>query len=154
MSKVSPGAPLQTAHPLCSPVKLPDDFDSLSQYGLDLLFKVPVGEEEVTAASEGGHEPFDAEALSELSSLAAEFQVVADAEMATTWSKKETCIGTPLVFPHVLKHRIHSDDLPGLEEPLTGSCQTSSVSKTPSGRGFSPPATGCFVPTSHNPPTP
>ncbi|KAL0147716.1 hypothetical protein M9458_056994 [Cirrhinus mrigala] len=82
MSDVSPGTTPQIAHPVCSPIKLPDDFDSSSQYRLDLLFRAPAGEEEISAASEGGHEPSEADASSELTSSAAEFQLVADAEMA------------------------------------------------------------------------
>ncbi|KAL0162068.1 hypothetical protein M9458_041464, partial [Cirrhinus mrigala] len=94
MSEVSPGTPPQTAHPLCSPVELPDDFDSSSQYGLDLLFEAPAGEEEVTAASEGGREPSDADASS-----AAESQSVADAEMATALQRAAKEIGLEWVAP-------------------------------------------------------
>ncbi|KAL0152661.1 hypothetical protein M9458_052384, partial [Cirrhinus mrigala] len=52
--KILPGISPETSSPLCSPVKLPDDFGSLSQYGLDLLFEAPAGEDEVSAALEGG----------------------------------------------------------------------------------------------------
>ncbi|KAL0152875.1 hypothetical protein M9458_051808, partial [Cirrhinus mrigala] len=61
--KALPGKSPQAARPLCSPVELPDDFDSSSQYGPGLLFGASAGEEKVTAASEGGREPSDAEAL-------------------------------------------------------------------------------------------
>ncbi|KAI2649133.1 rRNA biogenesis protein rrp36 [Labeo rohita] len=63
MSDVSPGTAPQTAHPVCSPVKLPDDFESSSQYRLDLLFRAPAEEEGNSAASEGGCEPSEAERL-------------------------------------------------------------------------------------------
>ncbi|KAL0172930.1 hypothetical protein M9458_033241, partial [Cirrhinus mrigala] len=81
MSKVSLGPPRQTARPLCLPVEFPEDFDSSSQYGLDLLFEASAREEEVTAASEGGREPSDTNGSSELASSAAKSQSVADAEI-------------------------------------------------------------------------
>ncbi|KAI2657222.1 Transposon Ty3-G Gag-Pol polyprotein [Labeo rohita] len=219
----------------------------LSQYGLDLLFEAPAGEDKVTAASEGGREPSDADTSSELTSSVADSQSVADAEMtaaleraakeiglelddwflgnnrdstpcsfpvpffpkvheeltkswkapfsartrytnssnwqtATTWSIKEqfpsslgvfhsvsdppcnvwtlfpstrTCVGTPLMFPHVLKQQIRSDDLPRQEDPLFGSHLMNLPSRTASGPlGFLPPATGCFALSSHSSPTP
>ncbi|KAL0163666.1 hypothetical protein M9458_039419, partial [Cirrhinus mrigala] len=76
----------QTARPLCSPVELPDDFDSTSQYRLDLLFGTSAGEKEVTAASEGG-------LLSELASVGTESHPVADAEMAGVLERAAKEIG-------------------------------------------------------------
>ncbi|KAL0169952.1 hypothetical protein M9458_034548, partial [Cirrhinus mrigala] len=37
LSDVLPGTSPQTAHPVCLPMECPDDFESSSQYGLDLL---------------------------------------------------------------------------------------------------------------------
>ncbi|KAL0191697.1 hypothetical protein M9458_014395, partial [Cirrhinus mrigala] len=78
MSDVLLGTSPQTACPACSPVELSDDFDSSSQYGLDLLFEAPAE----GGASEGGRELSEADVLSELAAPAAKSQSVADAEMA------------------------------------------------------------------------
>ncbi|KAL0189931.1 hypothetical protein M9458_017030, partial [Cirrhinus mrigala] len=75
MSDVLLGTSPQTARPACSPVELSDDFDSSSQYGLDLLFEAPAEEQGVSEHRREG-------VSSELSTPAAESQLVADAEMA------------------------------------------------------------------------
>ncbi|KAL0172917.1 hypothetical protein M9458_033228, partial [Cirrhinus mrigala] len=70
MNNVLPDTSPQTARPACSPVELSDDFDSSSQYGLDLLFEAPAEEQGVSAALEGGREPSEADASSELATPA------------------------------------------------------------------------------------
>ncbi|KAL0150578.1 hypothetical protein M9458_054171 [Cirrhinus mrigala] len=83
MSDVLTGTSPQTVRPAGSSVEFSDDFDNLSQYGLDLLFEAPAEEKGVSAASEGGREPSEADVSSELAALVAESQLVVDAEMAT-----------------------------------------------------------------------
>ncbi|KAL0201385.1 hypothetical protein M9458_004572, partial [Cirrhinus mrigala] len=51
----------------------------------------------------------------------------------TLFSLTRTCVSTPLVFPHVLKQRVCSDDLPRQGDPLVGSHQTNFLGKTDSG---------------------
>ncbi|KAL0151374.1 hypothetical protein M9458_053368, partial [Cirrhinus mrigala] len=88
-SDVLPGTSPQTAHPVCLPMECPDDFESSSQYGLDLLFSAPAEEKKGSAASVGEREPSDVTV--ELTAPAAESQSVADAEMAAAlqWVAKE-----------------------------------------------------------------
>ncbi|KAL0176031.1 hypothetical protein M9458_028361, partial [Cirrhinus mrigala] len=70
-----------------------------SQYGLDLLFEAPAEEQGVSAASEGGCKPSEADVSSELTTPAAESQTVADAEVAAAlqWAAWE--IGLEWVPP-------------------------------------------------------
>ncbi|KAL0195016.1 hypothetical protein M9458_008588, partial [Cirrhinus mrigala] len=71
----------------------------------------------------------------------------------TLFPPTRTCGHTPLVFPHVLKQRVRSDDHPRQGDPLFGSHHTNSPGKTATGlQGFLPPATGSF--SSHSSPTP
>ncbi|KAI2650818.1 Transposon Ty3-G Gag-Pol polyprotein [Labeo rohita] len=92
-----PGTSSQTVHPVCPPMKSPDDFESSSQYGLDLLFGAPAEEKAGSVASEG--EPSEADVTAELAAPAVESQSVADAEMAAAlkWAAKE--IGVVWVPP-------------------------------------------------------
>ncbi|KAL0199808.1 hypothetical protein M9458_002995, partial [Cirrhinus mrigala] len=85
-----PGTSSQTIHPVCPPMESQDDFESSSQYGLDLLFGAPAEEKAGSVASEG--EPSEADVMAELTAPAGESQSVADAEMAAAlkWAAKET----------------------------------------------------------------
>ncbi|KAL0186640.1 hypothetical protein M9458_018310, partial [Cirrhinus mrigala] len=76
-----PGTSSQTVHPVCPPMEPQDDFESSSQYGLDLLFGAPAEEKAGSVALEG--EPSEADVMAELTAPAGESQSVADAEMAT-----------------------------------------------------------------------
>ncbi|KAL0148328.1 hypothetical protein M9458_056390, partial [Cirrhinus mrigala] len=67
-----PGTSPQAARPACSPMESPDDFESSSQYGLDLLFRAPAEEKADSAASEGRREPSEADASIEFTAPAAE----------------------------------------------------------------------------------
>ncbi|KAL0172912.1 hypothetical protein M9458_033223, partial [Cirrhinus mrigala] len=92
LSDVLPGKSPLTAHPMCSPMECPDDFESSSQYGLDLLFRAPAEEKEGSSALSGGEcEPSEADVAAEFTAPAAESQSVADAEMAAAlqWAAKE-----------------------------------------------------------------
>ncbi|KAL0175185.1 hypothetical protein M9458_031153, partial [Cirrhinus mrigala] len=75
-----PGTSSQTVHPVCPPMESQDDFESSSQYGLDLLFGAPAEEKAGSVASEG--EPSEADVMAEPTAPAGESQSVADAEMA------------------------------------------------------------------------
>ncbi|KAL0160102.1 hypothetical protein M9458_043827, partial [Cirrhinus mrigala] len=100
--KALPGASLQAARPTCSLMECPDDFESSSQYGLDLLFGAPAEEKAGSAASEGEREPSEADATTELTAPAAKSQSVVDAEMAAALQRAAKEIGVvwvPLPSP-------------------------------------------------------
>ncbi|KAI2646122.1 G1/S-specific cyclin-E1 [Labeo rohita] len=99
LCNVLPGASPQAASPACSPMECSDDFESSSQYGLDLLFGAPAEEKAGSAASEGGREASEADAAAELTALAAECQSVADAEMAAALQRAAKEIGVVWVPP-------------------------------------------------------
>ncbi|KAL0168630.1 hypothetical protein M9458_036852, partial [Cirrhinus mrigala] len=95
-----PGTSSQTVHPVCPPMESQDDFESSSQYGLDLLFGAPAEEKAGSVASEG--EPSEADVMAELTAPAGESQSVADAEMATALKRAAKEIGVvwvPLPSP-------------------------------------------------------
>ncbi|KAL0146880.1 hypothetical protein M9458_057819 [Cirrhinus mrigala] len=79
--------------------KSPEDFESSSQYGLDLLFGAPAEEKEGSAASEGEREPSEADVTAELTALVAESQSVADAEMVAALQRAAKEIGVVWVPP-------------------------------------------------------
>ncbi|KAL0157383.1 hypothetical protein M9458_048629, partial [Cirrhinus mrigala] len=116
MNDVLPGTSPQTARPVCSPVELSDDFDSSSQYGLDLLFEAPA---EVSAASEGGREPSEADVSSELAVPVAESQSVADAEMAVALQRAAREIGLEPQRTLVRLQSVPETGSPGKEDRLT-----------------------------------
>ncbi|KAL0179586.1 hypothetical protein M9458_025028, partial [Cirrhinus mrigala] len=92
-----PGTSSQTIHPVCPPMESQDDFESSSQYGLDLLFGAPAEEKAGTVASEG--EPSEADVMAELTAPAGESQSVADAEMAAALKRAAKEIGVVWVPP-------------------------------------------------------
>ncbi|KAL0147528.1 hypothetical protein M9458_057156, partial [Cirrhinus mrigala] len=92
-----PGTSSQTVHPVCPPMESPDDFESSSQYGLDLLFGAPAEEKAGSVASEG--EPSEADVMAELTAPAGESQSVADAEMAAALKRAAKEIGVVWVPP-------------------------------------------------------
>ncbi|KAL0169214.1 hypothetical protein M9458_033810, partial [Cirrhinus mrigala] len=95
-----PGTSSQTVHPVCPPMESQDDFESSSQYGLDLLFGAPAEEKAGSVASEG--EPSEADVMAELTAPAGESQSVADAEMAAALKRAAKEIGVvwvPLPSP-------------------------------------------------------
>ncbi|KAL0161559.1 hypothetical protein M9458_045284, partial [Cirrhinus mrigala] len=92
-----PGTSSQTVHPVCPPMESPDDFESSSQYGLDLLFGAPAEEKAGSVASEG--EPSEADVTAELTAPAGESQSVADAEMAAALKRAAKEIGVVWVPP-------------------------------------------------------
>ncbi|KAL0168330.1 hypothetical protein M9458_036552, partial [Cirrhinus mrigala] len=92
-----PGTSSQTVHPVCPPMESQDDFESSSQYGLDLLFGAPAEEKAGSVASEG--KPSEADVMAELTALAAESQSVADAEMAAALKRAAKEIGVVWVPP-------------------------------------------------------
>ncbi|KAI2647428.1 Dimethyl sulfoxide/trimethylamine N-oxide reductase [Labeo rohita] len=61
----------EPARSACSPNEPLDDFESSSQYRLDLLFGAPAEEQAISAAPEGGRELPEADASSELTAPAA-----------------------------------------------------------------------------------
>ncbi|KAI2668058.1 ORF V: Enzymatic polyprotein [Labeo rohita] len=97
LSEVLPVASSQTAHPVCLPIESPDDFESSSQYGLDLLFGAPAEEKAASVASEG--EPSEADVTTEFAAPAVESQSVADAEMAAALQRAAKEIGVAWVPP-------------------------------------------------------
>ncbi|KAL0173041.1 hypothetical protein M9458_033352, partial [Cirrhinus mrigala] len=92
-----PGTSSQTVHPVCPPMESQDDFESSSQYGLDLLFGAPAEEKAGSVASEG--EPSEADVMAELTAPAGESQSVADAEMAAALKRAAKEIGVVWVPP-------------------------------------------------------
>ncbi|KAI2644460.1 Protein P [Labeo rohita] len=92
-----PGTSSQTVHPVCPPMESPDDFESSSQYGLDLLFGAPAEEKAGSVASEG--EPSEADVTAELAAPAVGSQSVADAEMAAALKRAAKEIGVVWVSP-------------------------------------------------------
>ncbi|KAL0157927.1 hypothetical protein M9458_046003, partial [Cirrhinus mrigala] len=92
-----PGTFSQTVHPVCPPMESQDDFESSSQYGLDLLFGAPAKEKAGSVASEG--EPSEADVMAELTAPAGESQSVADVEMATALKRAAKEIGVVWVPP-------------------------------------------------------
>ncbi|KAI2659532.1 ORF V: Enzymatic polyprotein [Labeo rohita] len=92
-----PGTSSQTVHPVCPPMESLDDFESSSQYGLDLLFGAPAEEKAGSVASEG--EPSEADVTAELTAPAGESQSVADAEMAAALKRAAKEIGVVWVPP-------------------------------------------------------
>ncbi|KAL0152766.1 hypothetical protein M9458_052489 [Cirrhinus mrigala] len=92
-----PGTSSQTVHPVCPPMESQDDFESSSQYGLDLLFEAPAEEKAGSVASEG--EPSEADVTAELTAPAGESQSVADAEMAAALKRAAKEIGVVWVPP-------------------------------------------------------
>ncbi|KAI2655706.1 Transposon Ty3-G Gag-Pol polyprotein [Labeo rohita] len=88
---VLPGMSPQTVHPVCPPMESQDDFESSSQYGLDLLFGAPAEEKAGSVASEG--EPSEADVTAELTAPAGGSQSVADAEMAAALKRAAKEIG-------------------------------------------------------------
>ncbi|KAL0193870.1 hypothetical protein M9458_012166, partial [Cirrhinus mrigala] len=92
-----PGTSSQTVHPVCPPMESQDDFESSSQYGLDLLFGAPAEEKAESVASEG--EPSEADVMAELTAPAGESQSVADAEMAAALKRAAKEIGVVWVPP-------------------------------------------------------
>ncbi|KAL0148432.1 hypothetical protein M9458_056242 [Cirrhinus mrigala] len=92
-----PGTSSQTVHPVCPPMESQDDFESSSQYGLDLLFGAPAEEKAGSVASEG--EPSEADVTAELTAPAGESQSVADAEMAAALKRAAKEIGVVWVPP-------------------------------------------------------
>ncbi|KAI2653488.1 Transposon Ty3-G Gag-Pol polyprotein [Labeo rohita] len=94
---VLPGMSPQTVHPVCPPMESQDDFESSSQYGLDLLFGAPAEEKAGSVASEG--EPSEADVTAELTAPAGGSQSVADAEMAAALKRAAKEIGVVWVPP-------------------------------------------------------
>ncbi|KAL0146695.1 hypothetical protein M9458_058035 [Cirrhinus mrigala] len=94
---VLPGTSSQTVHPVCPPIESQDDFESSSQYGLDLLFGAPAEGKVESVASEG--EPSEADVTAELAASAGESQSVADAEMAAALKRAAKEIGVVWVPP-------------------------------------------------------
>ncbi|KAL0149007.1 hypothetical protein M9458_055622 [Cirrhinus mrigala] len=92
-----PGTSSQTVHPVCPPMESQDDFESSSQYGLDLLFGAPAEEKAGSVASEG--EPSEADVTAKLTAPAGESQSVADAEMAAALKRAAKEIGVVWVPP-------------------------------------------------------
>ncbi|KAI2661975.1 hypothetical protein H4Q32_007693 [Labeo rohita] len=92
-SDVLLGASPKTARSECLPMECPDDFESSSQYGLDLLFGAPAGEKEDAAASEGERKPSEVDVTAEFAAPAAGSQSMADAEMAATLQRAAREIG-------------------------------------------------------------
>ncbi|KAI2654804.1 Transposon Ty3-G Gag-Pol polyprotein [Labeo rohita] len=92
-----PGTSSKTVHPVCPPMESQDDFESSSQYGLDLLFGAPAEEMAGSVASEG--EPSEADVTAELTAPAGESQSVADAEMAAALKRAAKEIGVVWVPP-------------------------------------------------------
>ncbi|KAL0151366.1 hypothetical protein M9458_053360 [Cirrhinus mrigala] len=154
-----------------------------SQHGLDVLFRDPTGEEEITAASEGERELSEADASSELPSRAClpsqgikrsaqgcsrpratAGAVFCDRLCSLSYEvygagagKGDVHYGGPGAPPVAKpgRDRVRSDDLPRQGDPLVSSHLTNSPSRTASGPwGLLPPATGRFALCSHSSPTP
>ncbi|KAI2644665.1 Transposon Ty3-G Gag-Pol polyprotein [Labeo rohita] len=97
LSDALPGTSPQTVHPVCPPMESLDESESLSQYGLDLLFGAPAEEKAGSVASEG--EPSEVDVTAELAAPAVESQSVADAEMAAALKRAAKEIGVVWVPP-------------------------------------------------------
>ncbi|KAI2655594.1 ORF V: Enzymatic polyprotein [Labeo rohita] len=101
----------------------------------------------------GGREPSEADASSELASSAAEFQSVADAEMADALQRAAMEIGLEWIAPPHPEHSRLDNWFLGNQSMCWHSPCTNSPGKTvSSSRGFLPPATAHSA--SHNTPTP
>ncbi|KAI2643795.1 hypothetical protein H4Q32_029973 [Labeo rohita] len=99
LSEALPGASPQAARSTCLPMECPNDFESSSQYGLDLLFGLPAEEKACSAASKGECEPSEADTATELTAPVAKSQSVADAEMAAALQRAAKEIGVVWVPP-------------------------------------------------------
>ncbi|KAI2644283.1 50S ribosomal protein L15 [Labeo rohita] len=85
LSEASPGASPRAARSTCLPMECPDDLESLSQYGLDLLFGPPAEEEAGSAASEGERELSEADVTAEFTAPAAESLQRVASEIGVVW---------------------------------------------------------------------